>query len=84
MSACTSGIQHVLEERLYRNDPKVQVLDMMCMETLWKNLLIFCTIPIFIQIPVSTEINSSGVLENNGDAIFETLQSDKLTSLVIA
>jgi len=84
ISACSSAIQHVLEERVYRNDPKVRAIDMMMMESLWKILIICCTLPIFVQIPVSTEINSSGVLENNADAIYEVLQSPMLLHLVLA
>lgn len=41
------------------------------MASLWKNILIWVTIPIFSHVSVPYSTCSSGVLENNLDAIYE-------------
>ena len=71
LSAAVQATQHVLEERLYRKDPKLEPLDLYFIESLWKNALVWLLMPLFAMIPVSTEICSSGVLESNRDAISE-------------
>lgn len=53
------------------------------MQLFWKNLLIWATIPIFSNIPVSTTMCSSGVLENNLDAIYEVNTNRTLKWLVV-
>lgn len=73
-----------MEERVYRNDPKVRAIDMMFMESVWKNLILWVTIPLFASIPLNTDVNSSGVLENPRDAIFEVLQNKTLLNLLIS
>jgi hypothetical protein len=72
-----------LEERIFRRDPHLSVVDMDVMESFWKNLFIWITIPIFLHIPVPTSTCSSGVLENNMDAIYEVMNYKLLRSLVI-
>jgi len=83
ISACTQATQHVLEERIYRMDPNLSALNMAVMEVLWKNLLVWSTIPIFSKIPVPTNMCSSGVIENNLDAIYEVVHNNKLIHLFV-
>lgn len=73
----------MLEERIYRRDLDLIVLDMDVMQLFWKNLLIWITIPIFSHIPVSTTMCSSGVLENNLDAIYEVNTNHTLKWLLV-
>ena len=52
------------------------------MTSIWKVLLVFITIPIFKQISAPTNICSSGVLENNFDAISELATNSTLLWIV--
>ncbi len=76
-------MQHVLEERIYRRDLDLTVIDMNVMQLFWKMLLIWITVPIFSHVPVPTTLCSSGVLENNLDAIYEVNTNRTLKWLVV-
>jgi len=52
-------------------DKEIPLINMAVMEILWKNLLVWVTIPIFNRIEVPTTFCSSGVIENNLDAMYE-------------
>jgi len=56
-------------------DPNMTVIQIAAMESFWKMVLIFITIPIFNKIPVPTTLCSSGVLENNLDGIYEAIHN---------
>lgn len=51
---------------------------MAVMENFWKLLLIFGTMPMLKIIPVPITMCSSGVVENNLDAIYEILNNTRL------
>lgn len=57
---------------------------MAMMEALWKAVLMCMLFPIFPLIPISTNINSSGRLENYSAALFEVTGNDKLQNLMIS
>jgi hypothetical protein len=74
----------VLEERVYRKYVSLTPLNMNAYLIFWKNLMVILTIPIFLYIPVSVNVCSSGVLENNRDAIFEVVHNNMLIGLLLA
>jgi hypothetical protein len=53
------------------------------MASLWKNILIWATVPIFSHIKVPVYTCSSGVLENNMDAIYEMRGNPMLQKLIV-
>jgi drug/metabolite transporter (DMT)-like permease len=81
-SAITHSLQHVLEERLFRKDKMLSVVQLDVMEVFWKNLLVFGTIPILSRIPMPVSFCSSGVVENNLDAIYEVVNDKTLINLL--
>lgn len=64
-----------------RQDPLLTVVDMDMMLIFWKNIFMWVTVPIFAAVPCS--ISSSGVIENNLDAIYEVMNSPALIALVL-
>jgi hypothetical protein len=81
-SAFTHSLQHVLEERLFRKDKMLSVVNLDVMEVFWKNILVFGTIPILSRIPMPVSFCSSGVVENNIDAIYEVVHDKTLIHLL--
>lgn len=53
------------------------------MEIFYKNMLVWLTIPIFAAIPAPINMCSSGVIENNLDAIYEVINDTTLLLLFI-
>ena len=84
ISAMVQASEHVLEERLYRRDPKLEVVECDVICSLWKMIFIVGTLPIFSHVPVPTSVCSSGVLESNLDAIYELSTNSTLMCLFAA
>lgn len=78
LSVMLNSGQHTLEERLFRRDSLLTPIEMQAMTTYWRLILVVFFSPIFSKIPVSTSICSSGVLENNIEAVRELLTNQKL------
>jgi len=58
------------------------VIDLAAMTSMWKAILVVMTVPIFKQISAPTNICSSGVLENNYDAINELATNSTLLWII--
>lgn len=75
MSAIMNAIQHVLEEKIYRNDAKLLPYELQAGCSTVKVILVLATVPIFKVIPVPKYICSGGILNDNFEA-FTQLKSN--------